>query len=114
MRAKEERTMDPWWDWMKPEIRAAQMRRPRPIRATLRRRDGTCVRRVPLCSNDDFVFCLVTGKYYDRATGCTYVERFYPHHWQRVKEQRAFESRDPLDVNRADSGLPIFIAGGWM
>ena len=87
--------------------------RRRPIRATLRRRDGTYVRRVPLCDDDHFMFCLLTDAYYDRIPGTrTFVERFWPHHWQRVKEENAARSTDPIDVARAAAGLPIWINGG--
>lgn len=88
------------------------MARPRIIRATLRLRDGTYVRRVPLCDNDEFVFCLLTDSYYDRERGCTYVERFWPHHHQRIKEKVASTSGDPLDVARAAAGLPVWWHGG--
>lgn len=88
--------------------------KPRMIRATLRRRDGSYVRRLPLCDNDDFMYCLLTSRYYDRQRGCTYVERFWPHHKQHIKELRASESDDPLDVARAASGLPIFVCGGYL
>jgi hypothetical protein len=87
--------------------------RPRKIRATLRRRDGSCVRRLPMLDTDDFVFCLLTGCYYDRVPGtCTYVERFWPHHHQFIKEKVASTSGDPLDVFRAAAGLPVWINGG--
>lgn len=87
--------------------------RARPIRATLRRRDGTLVRRLPLSDSDEFMFCLLTCRYYDRVgRSRTFVERFWPHHRQRVKEKVAASSLDPLDVARAASGLPVWIDGG--
>ena len=79
--------------------------RPRMIRATLRRRDGSYVRRVPLTDHDDFMFCLLTGAYYDRTPGTrTFVERFWPHHNVRIRELNAATSADPLDVYRAEAG----------
>ena len=42
----------------------------------------------------------------------TFVERFWPHHRQRIKEKVAASLADPLDVARAASGLPIWINGG--
>lgn len=86
--------------------------KPRTIRATLRRRDGTCVRRVPLLDTDDFMFCLLTYAYYDREEGCTYVERNWDWHAMRVLEKNAATSPDVLDVPRAACGLPI-AALGW-
>lgn len=87
--------------------------RPRSIRATLRRRDGTLVRRIPLLDTDDFMYCLLTRSYYDRTPGtCTFVERFWPHHNQRIREKVAATSADPLDKYRAAAGLPFYVDGG--
>ena len=88
-------------------------KKPRRIRATLRRLDGTLVRRIPLLDTDDFMYCLLTRSYYDRTPGtATFVERFWPHHRQRVREKVAAITGDPLDVYRAAAGLPFYFNGG--
>src|ERR1700722_16511797 len=64
-------------------------KKPRRIRATLRRLDGTLVRRIPLLDTDDFMYCLLTRSYYNRTPGTAmFVERFWPHHRHHLRPAR--------------------------
>jgi hypothetical protein len=77
------------------------------------RLDGTFVRRTQLCESDTFMLCLLTHAYYDRVPETkTFQERFWPHHKQRIREEVAATTGDPLDVARAACGLPFYFHGG--
>jgi len=73
----------------------------------LRLGDGTLVRKIRLPENEEFLFCLLTRRYYDRRSRGVFVERNWDHHQTRMSEKIAAKSTDPLDVPRAASGLPL-------
>ena len=76
-------------------------------RVSLWQRDGTFVRYTVATSIDTFLFCLRTGRYYDRREGTRFLERDWREHDILLDRMAAERSADPLDMARAAAGLPV-------
>ena len=76
-------------------------------RVSLWQRDGTFVRYTVATSIDAFLFCLRTGRYYDRREGTRFLERDWREHDILLDRMAAERSADPLDMARAAAGLPV-------